>query len=184
MEQVSRFHSLTKDTLVNLLETLAPKFTFEYADQLNIYLRESSASLLIFSVQVDELEEFDRFSAIIDVLSGKVDQDALKRGDKNVKHAPYYLEENENWSATVRIFSPDYGVHYGLGVSYQKSIFYFLICELSGDDMESYKLNLPFSRCDLPSLISVLKKILVELKLKEEKRKENYSRGHGNYGSI
>lgn len=190
MEQPSRFHSLTKDALVCLLETLSPTFHFKYdSGYLFINLKESSDQFAIYSVPLVDLKEFRRLQGLIDVLSGKKIDIPCILGTPEIGSFTDYWCEGEEWKAGVRIYSPDYEVHIFLGLIKMKDKMELRIEEdwisdtCEGSDSSSdedsggenkvneahFGISLPLNRCHLPSLIKALTDASEDQRKKYEK---------------
>ncbi len=171
---ISRFSKLNKDMLIQLLETLSYRYTFSYDSSVfKIYICESSISTLLFSIEISILEEFTRFRALIDLLSGEVKKEILKGEDPNAHYAPHFLEmEDGEWIAGLRVCEIDYNrVHLGLRLNTENKITALEIFE--GDDKKgSFILSLPIEKCNISNLREILEKMLIEHKKKDEEWKK------------
>lgn len=173
IKHVSRFHSLPKDMLINLLETLSPTFTFEYKnDNLIVYLKESSAKFKIFSVSIYAFDQFTRLALLVDIISSGVDfktphtglaasfYQALKEGDSFSRRRGYFYEEEEDyWMAGVHTSVSDNH----LGICYLgQELHLYVRRMMSTSDRAEFLI--PLDRCDRQSLVKSLNEMSAEFK--------------------
>ncbi len=167
---VSRFSKLNKDMLIQLLETLAPTYVFSYEHPFfYVSFRESSTKIPVFSVNISSLIEINRFREIINILSGTADFSILKKREGYNAPSSDYCEYENGWFTGVDICSPDYGVHYYLGILCLNEIHSLEIFEGEVTEREfsrkgpTFNLSLPFERCDIVNLEETLIEILEDL---------------------